>query len=135
MFSWYQKSSVCYTYLVDVEANHSEIHDIPEGGHYEETEYEKLLNSQFARSRWFNRVWTLQELIAPRAVEFFDRTFNYMGSSSSLCRTLSIVTRIDTQIFQSTAEDKLTALQLQPLAVRMSWAADRGTTRVEDSAY
>ena len=38
------------------------------------------LNSEFARSRWFKRGWTLQELIAPKHVIFLNRTWNALGT-------------------------------------------------------
>ena len=51
MFSWYQRATVCYAYLVDVDGSLSDSDD---------------LYSQVKPSRWFTRGWTLQELLAPR---------------------------------------------------------------------
>jgi len=56
MYQWYKKSKVCYAYLEDVEA--SEVDSIPLYG----------LHHTIARSRWFTRGWTLQELLAPKEV-------------------------------------------------------------------
>jgi hypothetical protein len=63
MFRWYQQAEHCYVYLTDV--------FVPAGGS------EALLSSRawfpaFQDSRWFRRGWTLQELLAPRCVHFYD---------------------------------------------------------------
>src|SRR6266487_1057988 len=49
MYQWYQKAEICYAYLADVPAD---------------TNLQSE-HSAFAKSRWFTRGWTLQELIAP----------------------------------------------------------------------
>jgi hypothetical protein len=60
MFKWYHHSQRCYAYLVDV--------NVPgEGG------------VPFEKSRWFTRGWTLQELIAPRDVWFYDHNWSFIG--------------------------------------------------------
>ena len=58
MFHWYQNAAKCYVYLSDVSAVKST---------------QLQWQSAFVRSRWFTRGWTLQELLAPRSVEFFSR--------------------------------------------------------------
>ena len=66
IWAWYGRSTVCYAYLSD----------IPPGiDLYEE-------NSPFSKSPWFTRGWTLQELIAPRRVEFYDESWNSIGLKS-----------------------------------------------------
>ncbi|VTT72085.1 unnamed protein product, partial [Fusarium fujikuroi] len=54
MMSWYERSEICYTYLADVQPG-TNIHE-PE--------------SSFAKIRWFERGWTLQELIGPSRLVF-----------------------------------------------------------------
>ncbi|EIW52001.1 HET-domain-containing protein [Trametes versicolor FP-101664 SS1] len=49
MYVWYKHSAVCFAFLPDVSGE-------------DELAAEK---SEFRRSRWFTRGWTLQELIAP----------------------------------------------------------------------
>jgi hypothetical protein len=40
--------------------------------------------SAFQWSRWFARGWTLQELLAPRSVEFFSKEGKYYDASGYL---------------------------------------------------
>ncbi|KAI5918834.1 HET-domain-containing protein [Camillea tinctor] len=110
MFAWYRDAAVCYAYLDDVDAGGSK-----EG---------------FVRSRWFTRGWTLQELLAPEKVLFFDRNWQFMGDRAALAKMISEVTRIHI----GALEDRGT-IHKYSIAQRMSWAADRETTREEDVAY
>jgi hypothetical protein len=107
MFRWYKNSTTCYAYLEDIE---------PEG-------------PRFMGSRWFTRGWTLQELIAPTDVQFFDRDWNEIGSRESLKDSIEEVTGIPDGILMNGS------LREHCVAEIMSWAAGRHTTRVEDRAY
>lgn len=83
----------------------------------------------FRNSRWFTRGWTLQELLAPRTVEFFSQEGDYLGSKTSLEQQVHEITGI-----------LLNALRGRPLALfeveeRLSWARQRETSRSEDKAY
>lgn len=62
MFMWYHNAGRCYAYLADVESRHPAV-----------------LDAGLERSRWFTRGWTLQELIAPRDVCFYDCNWNFIG--------------------------------------------------------
>ena len=108
MFTWYQKSSVCYAYLNDVRYRSSDAND-------------------FRYSRWFTRGWTLQELLAPTYVVFLDDRWNELGTKSTLKDLVSEITRISIA--------HLTDFKTCSIATKMSWAARRETTRVEDTAY
>lgn len=82
-------------------------------------------------SRWFTRGWTLQELIAPGLLRFFDSSWNYLGNRDSELRGLvSDCTNIDSTIMGNPR-----ALRDLSIAKRMSWMATRQTTRAEDQAY
>lgn len=72
----------------------------------------------------------MQELLTPRDLEFFDKRWNYVGSKSSLQCLLLRVTQIPTWILGNPHQ-----ISSVPLARRMSWAAKRQTTRVEDVTY
>lgn len=116
MFHLYASSAVCYAYLSDLD---------PEGGVDAENP-----TSQFAQSRWFRRGWTLQELIAPKTVEFYDRDWKFRGTKTDLSRAITAVTGIDGDVLRDSS-----ALSQLPVARRMSWAAGRQTSRLEDNAY
>ncbi|PVH74193.1 hypothetical protein DL98DRAFT_519426 [Cadophora sp. DSE1049] len=111
MYQWYSDAVVCYVFLEDLS-----IYGDPE----------ELL----ARCRWFGRGWTLQELIAPQIVEFFDVGWNYRGSKTDFLQSISSCTGIQTHVLRGILPPKNCSI-----ARRMSWAASRITTRVEDMAY
>jgi hypothetical protein len=111
MFEWYQRSEICYAYLDDVTS-------LDEG----------LLDSE-----WFKRGWTLQELVAPRNLKFYcdgNEGWNCLGSRQSLRFKLSERTRVPYQLLDGHSHPSD-----YTVASRMSWAADRKTTRIEDMAY
>ncbi|WQF90267.1 Putative heterokaryon incompatibility [Colletotrichum destructivum] len=115
MFKWYANAAVCYVFLSDVGTNQA-----------------------FAESVWFTRGWTLQELIAPRELLFFDRDWDLIGTGAQLCDVIHRRTGISEKILLhgSAPGPSIGALLSSiPVAVRMSWAATRVTTREEDSAY
>jgi hypothetical protein len=67
MFRWYAGAARCYVYLSDVP---------------NPKEPTSTVESAFAKSRWFTRGWTLQELVAPKCVEFFSSTRESLGSKT-----------------------------------------------------
>ncbi|KAI6035620.1 hypothetical protein F5J12DRAFT_794704 [Pisolithus orientalis] len=117
MFRWYQNSKRCYAYLHDV--NDFPVTPDPE---------------RFAASEgwpeWFSRGWTLQELIAPTDLQFFNKDWELIGEKRNLASTLEKITRVPSQVLA----DGLTSY-CPSVAQVMSWAANRRTTRVEDRAY
>ena len=112
MFTWYQDSSICLVYLDDFI--------------YESKE--SLV--AFGDSRWFTRGWTLQELLAPKIVHFFDAKWVEFGTKQSLLNSISKITSIK---FQYLIHPD--SIRLASVAKRMSWVASRITTREEDMAY
>ncbi|TLS24954.1 hypothetical protein PpBr36_07504 [Pyricularia pennisetigena] len=109
MFRWYKNATVCLVFLSDLAQGH-------DGG--------------WASCRWFTRGWTLQELIAPPNVEFYDAAWTFKGTKKGLLGLLSWVTGIDETVLSG--ETRLSEL---PVARKMSWAARRRTGRDEDIAY
>jgi hypothetical protein len=67
MYKWYQKAQVCYVYLADVPSLGSD--PSPE-----------VNDDAFSKSHWFARGWTLQELIAPRCIQFFGQDWTLIGT-------------------------------------------------------
>jgi hypothetical protein len=111
MFRWYQNAVKCYVYLSDV----------PQPA--------LSINDALRKSRWFTRGWTLQELLAPRSVEFFSRGGHRLGDKTSLEPQIHEITGI--------ADSALRGAALSQFGVdeRFSWIEHRQTTRKEDKAY
>ncbi|KAK3328173.1 heterokaryon incompatibility protein-domain-containing protein [Cercophora scortea] len=119
-FAWYQGSSVCHVYLKDVKFEDGHITDEPN-------------IKRLEQARWFTRGWTLQELIAPTHVVFFDLGWQRIGTKAGLAFTLQLITGVSQSYLSGGVSQS--ALALCSVAERMSWAAKRSTTRVEDIAY
>jgi len=116
MYRWYEKSARCYVYLHDVldlsfptKPRDSHSNRCPE---------------------WFSRGWTLQELIAPDDVRFFNKDWRLIGDKRTHSSTLQDITRVPQNILINGF-----SFTRPCVAQIMSWAADRKTSRVEDEAY
>ncbi len=117
MFHYYSLAEVCYAYLEDVPTDNAFV-DHPYGG------------TDFSRSVWHGRGWTLQELIALRFVLFLSQSWEHLGSKTDLAEPIEAVTSIPESVLRHEA-----AIDQFSIAQRMSWAAARTTTRPEDEAY
>ncbi|KAJ8131298.1 hypothetical protein O1611_g2325 [Lasiodiplodia mahajangana] len=115
MYRWYQQSAVCIAYLETVETLDANTID---------------RNSEFRQSQWFTRGWTLQELIAPRNLLFYNKSWARIGDRSRLAHAIEDVCGVPHELFSSTKKP-----YEYSIAQRMSWAAKRVTTRREDRAY
>jgi hypothetical protein len=116
MFRWYQNAARCYVYLSDVSK--------PEGA-----DGERAWKEALQISRWFTRGWTLQELIAPRLVDFFSAEGQRLGSKLSLAAEIQEATGIPERALQGDALSNFSITE------RRSWAERRKTTIEEDGAY
>ncbi|RYO95181.1 hypothetical protein DL764_007729 [Monosporascus ibericus] len=114
MFRWYRRASLCYAYLSDVPGE-----DDP-----------RKHESKFRTSRWFGRGWTLQELLAPKDVRFYNSAWGYLGNKGSMRAVIGKITGVPRQFLLG-----ITELHSASVAQRMSWAAGRDTKRKEDLAY
>ncbi|KAF2726408.1 HET-domain-containing protein [Polyplosphaeria fusca] len=118
MFRWYRNAARCYVYLSDVSAAKRKVDsDICEW------------ESAFRRSKWFTRGWTLQELLAPRTVEFFSWQRKRLGDKDSLRQQIHEVTGIPEAALQG---ELLSQFSVND---RLSWIEHRRTKRKEDKAY
>ena len=108
MYKWYQKSTVCYVYLHDVN-----------------------VISEITDSEWFLRGWTLQELIAPPSLKFFAKDWKFLCTREELTQQIADRTGIELRIFLSHGFIPHDV----SIAQRMCWAARRETTLAEDMAY
>ncbi|PNP51259.1 hypothetical protein THARTR1_08163 [Trichoderma harzianum] len=115
MFRWYTNADVCHVLLSDVEATSDRV----------------VLEDRMAKSRWFTRGWTLQELLAPppEKLIFYSSDWTRLGSKTDFVDIVSSITRINKQYLQG--QD----LRHASVAQKMSWAALRQTSRLEDVAY
>ncbi|KAI1342864.1 heterokaryon incompatibility protein-domain-containing protein [Xylariaceae sp. FL0016] len=116
MYSWYEKSEVCYAYLEDV--------PLGEDAHGSD--------SAFLRSRWFMRGWTLQELLAPNSLQFFNRDWGFIGNRNELASEIEMSTGISTEFM---GQEGSSCRAMVSVAKKMSWAGKRSTRRKEDVAY
>ncbi|KAI5990195.1 hypothetical protein EDD15DRAFT_2578784, partial [Pisolithus albus] len=114
MFTWYHQSSLTIVYLPDV-------FDV----------------GSLVGSVWFTRGWTLQELLAPRAILFYMHDWSlYMKSSSTNHKTAPGLLN---ELHDATGMTKEHLTNFSPgmadARSRLHWASRRYTTRPEDIAY
>ena len=79
MYRWYEYSQECYAYLEDVSIDDMD---------------------QFGSSRWFTRGWTLQELLAPMNLCFYDKDWTNLGSKQDLRKAIALATNIPESILR-----------------------------------
>ncbi|KAK3656319.1 hypothetical protein LTR56_003020 [Elasticomyces elasticus] len=113
MFAWYAGAQVCYALLSDVSLN---------------THMNAV--TQMRNSRYFTLGWTLQEMLAPRVVEFYAADWSSLGSRDHLLVVLAEITGIE----EAVLEHRKSLAQCS-VAQKLSWASNRSTTGVEDLAY
>ncbi|KAI1360650.1 hypothetical protein F5Y08DRAFT_43121 [Xylaria arbuscula] len=119
MFRWYRDAKICYVYLSDVSS--STATGTQDGVATWET--------AFQDSRWFTRGWTLQELIAPNAVEFYSKEGTWIGDKQSLEPQLRDITHIPARALRGAPLSDFT------IAEREAWVRGRQTKYEEDMAY
>jgi len=107
MYQWYGESSLCFAYLFDSDGQ-----------------------NDWQRSTWFTRGWTLQELIAPDTVMFYDGQWDLIGTKHDLVVLINDITGVPEDVLRTPL-----VVEVYSIAERMSWAARRQTTREEDRAY
>ncbi|GAW13647.1 hypothetical protein ANO14919_030350 [Xylariales sp. No.14919] len=142
MFSWYRQAGKCLAFLDDING----LDDL-------------------GSSRWFTRGWTLQELIAPDNVRFYNKDWSFVCDRFSMFEKLSDITGVDEMVLRHGHEPELSnwddhvheleiheyqctcgirgydsdklrgVLDTFSVATIMSWAAGRTTSREEDTAY
>jgi hypothetical protein len=120
MFRWYRNAASCYVYLSDVSKRKRKACD---------RDNELSWEPAFMSSLWFTRGWTLQELLAPAAVEFFSREGESLGSKTSLQAMIREITSIPSEVLNGAPISKCSVNE------RLRWAEGRMTGRDEDKAY
>ena len=117
MYRWYENAKVCYAYLHDVLDPSFPV---------------ARNNERYATGwpEWFLRGWTLQEMIAPSNVQFFNKKWQAIGDKRTLAPILKNITGVPEPILTRGLPGNRPCV-----AQIMSWAANRTTTQVEDRAY
>jgi hypothetical protein len=120
MFYWYQRAAICYVYLSDVS-----IDDTTAAPGAFKWAY------ALAKSKWFTRGWTLQELLAPSSVAFFTKEGHLIGNKKDemLARVIANVAGVPTPALRGVPLSRFS------IETRRTWAARRTTTVPEDTAY
>ena len=119
MFRWYHHAEKCYVYLSDVSVGTDDKHHATV----------ETWQSDFQKSRWFTRGWTLQELLAPKSVHFFSREGKWLGDRHTLERQIHEITGIPLMALRGVAVSNFS------ISERMRWVTKRNTTKPEDKAY
>ena len=107
MYRWYRESTVCYAYL----------HDVSDP-------------TEFTKSDWFTRGWTLQELIVPRFLRFFTKNWKFIGTREDLIVPIAQCTGISPNILRTG--------EIPPsvsISQKMVWMSKRETSKEEDRVY
>jgi hypothetical protein len=120
MFEWYKNATRCYAYLPGVPVK---------GRTPSSTPGEYIWESAFRSNRWFKRGWTLQELLAPRIVEFFSEEWEKLGDKASLKSFIHEITGIPPKALDGAPLSQFS------VAERLRWKGDRETKREEDVWY
>ena len=121
MFRWYRRAAECYAYLCDLDVDEDEC-------------FREHGRSQFQRSRWFTRGWTLQELIAPKIVTFWNSRWQFWWDKKTLQHGIYETTGINDDVYGDHWSGTPRVHQ-KSVAQRMSFASGRETTREEDITY
>ncbi|KIJ07196.1 hypothetical protein PAXINDRAFT_103062 [Paxillus involutus ATCC 200175] len=121
MFHWYRASGLTIVYLADVAVTEEDV---------------------LKRSKWFRRGWTLQELLAPRAIQFYKSDWtSYIFRPDGIVATdndkaipefaqlLSEAARVDVKYLTNFAPGT------ENVREKLRWVAHRATTKMEDMAY
>ena len=112
MYRWYANAKICYAYL----------HDLDGSSFPTKTDYEKYPKSN-GWPEWSSRGWTLQEMIAPRNLQFFNKDWQPIGDKTNLARALQWITGVPKHILADGLEGNC------PCVIQVIlWAACRTTT-------
>ena len=117
MYKWYENAATCIAYLEDVSLAAASTSS-------------GSIEDQLAKSAWFNRGWTLQEMLAPKKMVFVDCEWKALGDRNALSENLETITGVQKSFYGDRS-----AIMSATVAERMSWLSQRKTARVEDLAY
>lgn len=121
MYNWYKSAMICFVFLPDFEGHSKPLNFLAHA-----SKHDPALR-RFKKCKWFTRGWTLQEMLAPEELEFYDANWVLFGTKSEMIPVIAEITNIESTFF--------IYVQGASVAQKFSWAANRETTRVEDIAY
>ncbi|KAF9475476.1 hypothetical protein BDN70DRAFT_780939, partial [Pholiota conissans] len=111
MYKWYSNAAVCITYLAET-------------GSLSDMKYDS----------WFTRGWTLQELVAPKFIKFYNKHWERLVPfNNNDAEHYSVLQSIENAT--TITSDELCHIHNAPISRRMELAAKRRVTREEDTAY
>lgn len=119
MNRWLRKATKCYVYLSAVSAD----------PHNDDFRIDQKRRASIQSSKWFARVWTLQELLLPTTVEFFSREGQFLGDKTECDELIHQITGIPHAAIHGAPLSKYS------IEERLQWMARRKATTVEDIAY
>ncbi|KAF9481232.1 hypothetical protein BDN70DRAFT_855426, partial [Pholiota conissans] len=111
MYNWYTRAKICIIYLASTRT----VMTMPD-------------------DPWFTRGWTLQELIAPSVIKFYNRNWEDLAPLSRNDKMNDMALK---QIEEATTitSNELNNMRFVTLSRKMQWAASRKVTREEDGSY
>jgi len=114
MFRWYRRSALTIVHLADVSDD-----------------------GALSSSAWFERGWTLQELLAPRSMLFFTQDWVLYGDQMSTNHKEDRTILTELEKVTNIARHHLTDFHpgTDDARSRLQWASTRHTTHPEDMAY
>ncbi len=118
MYNFYASAYLCCVFL----------HDVHPSPLLEPESY--CRREEFENSEWFTRGWTLQEVLAPKHICFFNSQFEWIGTEEKHAQLIAEITKIDPKCLA----DPL-VIQHTTVGTRLTWASSRHTTRDEDIGY
>jgi hypothetical protein len=126
MYNFYKNSKVCLAYMADVHRDTGQP-SLDESAFKSWGLPENYPN--FQSSRWFTRGWTLQELIAPTNVVFYDSEWQVIARIQEIAKAVERFIEIPELVLLFGITESYC------VAEKMKWASKRRTTRREDMAY
>ena len=122
MYQWYRNSKICFAYLHDVKVS------FPTGSDTE------MFPTSNGWPKWFSCSWTLQGLLGPRVIHFFDQDWRPIGDKYKLASKLMEITGIPVDVLTNGLPHPDDPCR--PSAAQIiSWAVDRKASTREDRAY
>ncbi|KAK8062616.1 hypothetical protein PG997_014713 [Apiospora hydei] len=133
MFKWYRDAKTCVTYLYDVKRGPEPLLEEDETMAADSNGLPNVfrrIDHPGQPSAWSFCGWTLQELIAPHDMQFYNTDWASLGTRAERAGAIVAVTGIAVEYLTGQKP-----MHSACIAVKMSWMANRATTLEGDIAY